>query len=159
VGAVSAAQKGAPTDAGAASQKKLESRWQSGEANPETEVDNDEEHAKMDTIFANIKKVLPGLDLLSKKVVAQGDIDKVNLRQERGEGIPAKTGNSFVQMATRAFTNSLLTKGSSLGSNTRLSRHRWTTWRRCIANTAPRRRGSPERRSVHYKSYKTITSP
>ena len=56
----------------------------------------------MDTVFAEMKKVLPGLDLLTKNVVDKVDMDAQNLRQERGEGIPAKTGSHFMQMITKA---------------------------------------------------------
>ena len=50
----------------------------------------------MDAVFADIKKVLPGLDLLTKKIVKDGDIADVKLLQERGADMPAKSGLSFM---------------------------------------------------------------
>ena len=41
-------------------------------------------------------------------MVDKGDIDDVNLLQERGQGIPAKSGGSFMAMNTSAFTETLL---------------------------------------------------
>ena len=58
----------------------------------------------MDTVFADMKKVLSGLDLLTKKIVKDGDIEDVKLLQERGVDMPAKSGLSFMSMMTTAFT-------------------------------------------------------
>ena len=41
-------------------------------------------------------------------MVDKGDIDDVNLLQERGQGIPAKSGGSFMAMNTAAFTAALM---------------------------------------------------
>ena len=95
---------------GSGSQKKLESRWQNSEAHLLTTEENVDTHRKMDDIFAKMKKVMSGLDLLTKKVVDKGEMDAVTLRQERDEGIPAKTGNNFMQLITEAFRKSLLTR-------------------------------------------------
>ncbi len=63
---------------------------------------------RLDAIFAKMKQMLPALDLLTKKMVDKGDIDDVKLLQERGQGIPAKSGGSFMAMNTSAFTETLL---------------------------------------------------
>ena len=63
---------------------------------------------RMDTVFAKMTQVLPGLDLLTKKMVDKGHIDDVKLLQERGQGIPAKSGGSFMTMNTAAFAETLL---------------------------------------------------
>ena len=63
---------------------------------------------RMDTVFAKMTQVLPGLDLLTKKMVDKGHIDDVKLLQERGQGMPAKSGGSFMTMNTVAFTAALL---------------------------------------------------
>ncbi len=101
---VSVAEKAA----GAASQKKLANRFQVGEANKMATGDNVAALHRLDTVFAKMTQVLPGLDLLTKKMVDKGDIDDVNLLQERGQGIPAKSGGSFMTMNTAAFTTALL---------------------------------------------------
>jgi hypothetical protein len=93
---------------GAASQTKLSSRFQGGEAHKMATDDNVATLHRLDTIFAKIKQVLPGLDLLTKKMVDKGDIDDVKLIQERGQGIPAKSGGSFMSMNTAAFAETLL---------------------------------------------------
>ena len=66
----------------------------------------------MDDIFAKMKKVMSGLDLLTKKVVEKGDMDTVNLRQERDEGIPDKGGGQtqVMKLDTKTFRKSLFTR-------------------------------------------------
>ena len=53
-------------------------------------------------------QVLPGLDLLTKKMVDKGDMDDLNLQQERGLGIPTKSGDSIMKLNTEAFSTDLL---------------------------------------------------
>ena len=93
---------------GAASQKKLANRFQVGEANKMATGDNVAALHRLDAIFAKMKQMLPALDLLTKKMVDKGHIDDVKLLQERGQGIPAKSGGSFMTMNTAAFTTALL---------------------------------------------------
>ena len=93
---------------GAVSQKKLASRFQVGEEHIGWTGDNVAALQRLDIVFAKMTQVLPGLDLLTKKMVDKGDIDDVNLLQERGHGIPAKSGGSFMTMNTAAFTAALL---------------------------------------------------
>jgi hypothetical protein len=95
---------------GGGSKKKLDSRWKNKEGHPHTTEDTVDAKRKMDTVFAEMKKVLSGLDLLTKKVVDMRDMDAVNLRQERGEGIPAKTGEHFMEITKKPFRKSLLTR-------------------------------------------------
>ena len=55
-----------------------------------------------------MKKILPGLDLLTKKIVKDSHIKDVELLRDRGPDIPAKSGLSFMVMITTDFTKALL---------------------------------------------------
>ena len=56
-----------------------------------------------------MKKVMSGLDLLTKKVVEKGDMDTVNLRQKKDEGISV-TGCQIMKLSTKVFRKSRWTR-------------------------------------------------
>jgi hypothetical protein len=93
---------------GVVSQKKLANRFQGGEGHKGWTGDNVTAHHRMDIVFAKMTQVLPGLDLLTKKMVDKGDMDDLNLQQEKGLGIPTKSGDSIMKLNTAAFSTDLL---------------------------------------------------
>ena len=94
--------------AGAAGMKKIDSRFKGGIDHPMSTDAHTDSSRRMDDIFTDMKKVLPGLDLLTTKILKEGRINDVKLKQERSPGMPAKSGRSFIEMMTAAVTKALL---------------------------------------------------
>ena len=93
---------------GAAGMKKINSRFKSGSDHPKSTGAHTDSHQKMNDIFTDMKKVLPGLDLLTTKIMKEGRINDVKLLQARSPHMPAKTGQAFADMMNPAFTKALL---------------------------------------------------
>ena len=88
--------------------KKIDSRFKGGIENPMSTGAHTDSLRRMDDIFTDMKKVLPGLDLLTTKILKEGRINDVKLTQEKSPGMPGKSGSAFLDMMTAAFTKTLL---------------------------------------------------
>ena len=86
----------------------LGTRFKTGAAHPQGKGANADAHTDMDTIYARITFMVPGLDCLSQTELKKEDISELDLLKQPQLGRARKTGCSFYSACSAGFRRNLI---------------------------------------------------